>query len=97
MSLWLATVSAMMKPTILNATMMEGIVVLILGVIIALNAIVLLEVKLHHLDTPNIMKTSLTQFGWYKFPLDRQFKSIFYTLIWILHMSLHAGKKLNKD
>ena len=90
-------VFAMMKPTMLNATMMEGIVVLILGVIIALNAIVLLEVKLHHLDTPNIMKTSLTQFGWYKFPLDRQFKSIFYTLIWILHMSLHAGKKLNKD
>ena len=86
-----------MKPTMPSATLMEWIVALILGAIIALNATVLLVVKLHHLDTPNIMKTSLSQFGWYKFPLDRQFKSIFYTLIWILHMSLHAGKKLNKD
>ena len=74
----------------LNATLMGGIVALILGAIIALNATVLLEVKLHHLDTPSIMKTSITQFGLYKFPLDRGFKSIFYTLIF--HMILHAGK-----
>ena len=63
--------------------MMEGIVVLILGVIIALNAIVLLEVELRHPDTPNIMTTSLTQFGLYKSPLDKGFKSIFYILILI--------------
>ena len=74
--------------------MMEGIVALILGVIIALNAIVLLEVKLHHLDTPNIMTTSKTQFGLYKFPLDRGFKSIFYILILIIDMIIHAGKSL---
>ena len=74
--------------------MMEGIAALILGVIIVLNAIVLLEVKLHHLDTPNIMKMSITQFGLYKFPLDRGFKSIFYTLILIIDMIIHAGKSL---
>jgi 4-amino-4-deoxy-L-arabinose transferase-like glycosyltransferase len=71
-------VFAMMKPTMLNATMMEGIVALTLGVIIALNAIVLLVVRLHLPDTPNIMTTSLTQFGLYKSPLDKGFKSIFY-------------------
>ena len=73
---------------------MEGIVVLILGAIIALNATVLLVVKLHHLDTPNIMTTSKTQFGLYKFPLDRGFKSIFYTLILIIDMIITAGKSL---
>ena len=78
MSLLLPMVFAMMKPTMLNATMMEGIVVLILGVIIALNAIVLLVVKLHLLDIPNNMTTSKTQFGWYKSPMDNGFKSIFY-------------------
>ena len=61
----------------LNATMMEEIVALILGVIIVQNAIALLEVKLHHLDTPNIMKTFIPQFGLYKFPLDKGFKYIF--------------------
>jgi hypothetical protein len=71
-------VFAMMKPTMLNATMMEGIVALILGVIIAQNAIVLVMVRLHLLDTPNIMTTSLIQFGLYKSPLDKGFKSIFY-------------------
>ena len=45
MSLLLATVSAMMKPIMLTATMMEGTAVLILGVIIALSAIVLKVVK----------------------------------------------------
>ena len=75
--------------------MTEGIVALILGAIIALNATALLEVKLHHLDTPNIMTTSKTQFGLYKFRLDRGFKSIFYTLILVLHMHyMHAGKSL---
>ena len=77
-----------MKPTMLNATLMEGIVALILGAIIALNATVLLEVKLHHLDTPNIMTTSKTQFGLYKFRLDRGLKSIFYTLILIIDMMI---------
>ena len=74
--------------------MMEGIVALILGAIIALNATVLLEVKSHPQDTLNIMTTSKTQFGLYKFPLDKGFKSIFYTLILIIDMIIHAGKYL---
>ena len=51
-------------------------------------------VKSHHQDTPNIMKTLIAQFGWYKFPLDRGFKFVFYTLIF--HMILHAGEFLCK-
>ena len=85
---------ATMKLTMLNAAMMEGTAVLISGVNTVLNAIALLAVKSHHRDTPNIMKTLIAKFGSYKFPLDREFIFIFYTLILILCMILHAGKSL---
>ena len=85
---------ATMKLTMLNAAMMEGTAVLISGVNTVLNAIALLAVKSHHRVTPNIMKTLITQFGLYKFPLDRGFKFIFYTLILIIDMIIHAGKSL---
>ena len=47
-------------------------------------------VKSHHQDTPNITKTLIAHFGSFKFPLDREFKSVSYTLIF--PMIWHAGK-----
>ena len=47
-------------------------------------------VKSCHQDTPNIMKTLKAHFGSFKFPLDRGFKFVFYTLIFPLIW--HAGK-----
>ena len=47
-------------------------------------------VKSHHQDTHKIMKTLKVHFGSFKFPLDRGFKSVLYTLIF--PMIWHAGK-----
>ena len=66
-------VSATMKPTMLNVSMMVEIAVLISRVNTVLNAIALLVVKSHHRDTHNLIKMLIMEFGSYKYPLDRGF------------------------